>query len=70
VFNPEDAWGLGFARIKLEDDSKETLTELYYNLHLAEKLRLSGHLQYAKESPLGGPSVSYLVTGLRFQASF
>ena len=70
VFNPEDAWGVGFAHIELEDDSKETLTELYYNLHLAQKLRLSGHLQYAKESPLGGPSVGYLVPGLRFQASF
>lgn len=70
VFNPEDAWGLGFARIKLDDNSRESVTELYYNLHLAQKLRLTGHLQYAKEQPLGGPSVGYLVTGLRFQASF
>jgi hypothetical protein len=70
VFNPEDAWGLGYARIKLEDSSKESVTELYYNLHLAQKLRLTGHLQYAKEQPLGGPSAGYLVTGLRFQASF
>lgn len=69
VFNPEDAWGLGYARIKLEDHSKESVTELYYNLHLAQKLRLSGHVQYAKEQPLGGPSVGYFVTGVRFQAS-
>lgn len=69
VFNPEDAWGVGHARIKLEDNSKESVTELYYNLHLAQKLRLSGHLQFAKEQPLGGPSVSYFVTGIRFQAS-
>lgn len=70
VFNPEDVWGLGLAHIQLEDNSEETLTELYYNLHLAQKLRLSGHLQYANESPIGGPSVGYLVAGLRFQASF
>ena len=69
VFNPEDAWGLGYAYIKLADSNKESLAELYYNLHLAQKLRLSGHLQYAKQEPLGGPSVGYLVAGLRFQAS-
>lgn len=70
VFNPTDAWGLGVAKIDLADGGKETLSELYYNLHLAERLRLSGHLQYAQESPTGGDDIAYIVPGVRFQASF
>ena len=70
VINPTDAWGLGVAKIDLADGGKETLTEVYYNLHLAERLRLSGHLQYAEESRAGGDDIAYVVPGLRFQASF
>ncbi|HTE42286.1 MAG TPA: carbohydrate porin [Steroidobacteraceae bacterium] len=70
VINPEDAWGLGVAKIELADGSKEILTEVYYNLHLADRLRLSAHLQYAEESAEGGEKIAYIVPGLRFQASF
>lgn len=70
VINPTDVWGLGIAKIDLADGGKETLSEVYYNLRLAERLRLSGHLQYAKESPAGGDDIAYIVPGVRFQASF
>ena len=70
VINPTDVWGLGIAKIDLADGSKETLSEVYYNLRLAQRLRLSGHLQYAEESRVGGEDIAYIVPGLRFQASF
>lgn len=70
VLNPTDAWGLGIAKIELADGGKETLSEVYYNLRLAERLRLSGHLQYAQESPASGGDIAYIVPGVRFQASF
>jgi carbohydrate-selective porin OprB len=65
-----DAWGLGVAKIELADGGKETLSELYYNLHLAEKLRLTAHLQYAEETAASAEKIAYIVPGLRFQASF
>lgn len=70
VINPTDVWGLGVAKIDLADGGKETLSEVYYNLHLADRLRLSGHLQYAEESRADGEDIAYIVPGLRFQASF
>lgn len=70
VINPEDAWGVGVAKIDLADGGKETLSEVYYNLHLADRLRLSAHLQYAEETATGAEKIAYIVPGLRFQASF
>lgn len=70
TLNPADAWGLGVAKIDLADGRKETLSEVYYNLHLAEKLRLTAHLQYAEETTVGAEKIAYIVPGLRFQASF
>ena len=70
VINPLDAWGVGVAKIDLADGGKEILSEVYYNLHLAERLRLSAHLQYAEETAVGAEKIAYIVPGLRFQASF
>jgi len=70
VFNTLDAWGVGYAMTDLATDDEENLAELYYNFHLAEKLRVSLNLQYVTESPAGLGDVSFLLTGLRLQASF
>ncbi len=70
VFNPADHWGVGVAKIELANGGKETLSEVYYNLHLADRLRLTAHLQYAEETAAGAEKIAYLVPGLRFQASF
>lgn len=68
VFNPLDVWGIGFARLDLGSNERERLFELYYNMHLSEKLRLSFHLQQATETDATGARQGYLVPGLRFQA--
>jgi hypothetical protein len=68
VFNPLDVWGIGFAKLDLGSNEKEQLFELYYNMHLSEKLRLSFHLQQATETDATGAKQGYLVPGLRFQA--
>jgi len=70
VINPADHWGLGIAKVDLADGGKEILTEVYYNLHLAERLRLTAHIQYAEETQAGAEKVAYIVPGVRFQASF
>jgi hypothetical protein len=70
VFNPEDAWGVGYARTELGAGDQETLLEGYYNLRMTQKLALSFHLTDVTEEPLGGGKVSYLVPGVRLQASF
>ena len=70
VLNPLDAWGLGYAHTELASGDTERLEEAYYNFHLAERLRLSFHLQYVTEERAGAPSLSYLLPGLRLQASF
>jgi hypothetical protein len=68
VLNPLDAWGLGYAHLKLATDDREDLIEAYYNLHLSEKLHLSMHLQYANETDPSGVKHGYLLPGLRIQA--
>ncbi len=70
VFNPEDAWGLGYANYDLAAGDEEEVIEFYYNLKMTEKLRLSMHLTHVTERPSGQPTVAYLVPGLRMQASF
>jgi len=67
VLNPLDYWGVGYARLKLATDEKEDLSELYYNLHLSEKLHLGFHLQYVSESG-GGNDRSFILPGLSIQA--
>lgn len=69
-FNPEDAWGLGYAGSELANKDKEHLLEAYYNLHLTEKLQLSFHLAYLIEKTAGVETMAYFVPGTRFQASF
>lgn len=68
VLNPRDVWGVGFANLKLADETKELLLEVYYNMHLSEKLHLSFHLQHATETDAAGDKQGYLVPGLRIQA--
>ena len=70
VFNPEDAWGVGFARTELGAGDEESLIEGYYNLRMTQKLQVSFHLTRVTEKPLGADTVSYLVPGVRLQASF
>ena len=70
VFNPEDAWGIGFSDYELGAGDEEQLIEGYYNLHLTQKLMLSFHLTHVTEEPLGAEKVAYLVPGVRLQASF
>jgi hypothetical protein len=70
IVNPEDYWGVGFARTELGAGDEETLVEGYYNLHLTQKLALTFHLTHVTETPAGGEDVTYLVPGVRLQASF
>jgi hypothetical protein len=70
VFNPEDAWGVGFARTELGAGDEEDLLEGYYNLRMTQKLQLSFHLTYVTEKPFEAEEVSYFVPGVRLQASF
>jgi hypothetical protein len=70
VLNPEDAWGVGYARTELGAGDEENLVEGYYNLRMTQKLQLSFHLTRVTEKPVGAESVSYFVPGVRLQASF
>lgn len=70
VFNPRDVWGIGYSRMDLTTGQKEDLVEGYYNLLLADRLRLSFHLTHILEQPEGGPKYGYLLPGIRFQAAF
>ena len=68
VFNPNDNWGIGYSHTKVATRD-EDLAEIYYNLHLTERLRFSPHLQYVHEND--GPSTrAFILPGLRLQASF
>jgi hypothetical protein len=70
TFNPEDAWGVGFANTELGSADEEDLIEGYYNLRMTQKLQLSFHLTHVTEKPFGTDEVSYFVPGVRLQASF
>jgi len=70
VLNPLDAWGLGYSYLDLGSGDNEHLQEAFYNFHLAERLRLSLHLQHVTEERAGGDEESYLLPGLRLQAAF
>jgi hypothetical protein len=70
VFNPQDAWGVGFSRTKLESGDKERVIEAYYNFQLSEKLGLSFNLTHSLQEPEGAERIGYFVPGIRFQASF
>jgi len=70
VFNPEDAWGIGYANYELAAGDKETLAEAYYNLRMSEKLQFSFDLTYVTEDPVEAAKAGYLVPGMRLQASF
>ncbi|GMT40998.1 MAG: hypothetical protein IEMM0001_1733 [bacterium] len=70
VFNPEDAWGIGYANYELGAGDKETLAEAYYNLRMSEKLQFSFNLTQVTEDSADAGKVGYLVPGIRLQASF
>jgi carbohydrate-selective porin (OprB family) len=70
VLNPLDAWGIGYSYLDLGSGDSEHLQEAYYNFHLAERLRLSLHLQHVTEARVGGERFGYLLPGLRLQAAF
>lgn len=70
VLNPLDAWGVGYSYLDLGSGDSEHLQEAYYNFHLAERLRLSLHLQHVTEERFGGGKFGYLLPGLRIQAAF
>jgi len=70
VFNPGDTWAIGYANADLADGGRQSLAEIYYNLELAARLRLSFHLQYSDESLEGQRHASYLLPGLRLRATY
>lgn len=70
VFNPQDTWGIGYAKMDLLSGEKETLVEGYYNMLLTERLRLSFHLAHVLDTPGEGAKFGYLLPGIRFQAAF
>ena len=65
---PLDVWGVGYSHLELASDEKEQLLELYYNMHLSNKFRLTFHLQHVTETDAEGGKQGYLVPGLRLQA--
>jgi hypothetical protein len=70
IFNPQDAWGVGYAQMDLASGEREKLVEGYYNLLLTERLRLSFHLTHALDRPDADTTFGYLFPGVRFQAAF
>ena len=70
IFNPEDSWGVGVAKTELGAGDAEDLVEAYYNLRMTQKMQLSFHLAHVTEKPVAAAEVSYIVPGVRFQASF
>ena len=70
VFNPEDTWGVGWARMNLASGEREDLVEGYYNLLLTQRLRLSFHLTHVLDRPDADSRFGYLLPGVRFQAAF
>ncbi len=70
VLNPLDAWGVGYSYLDLGSGDSERLQEVYYNFHLADRLRLSLHLQHVTEKRFGGDEFGYILPGLRLQAAF
>jgi hypothetical protein len=70
ILNPQDTWGVGFARMDLASGEQEKLAEGYYNFLLTERLRLSFHLTHVLDSPDVDTKFGYLLPGVRFQASF
>jgi len=70
VFNPQDTWGVGYARMDLALGERERLVEGYYNLLLTERLRLSFHLTHVLDQPDADNKFGYLLPGIRFQAAF
>jgi len=75
AFTPQDNWGIGYSHTTIDpanpvlNHRREDLTEFYYNLHLAEKLHLSPHIQYVRERD-GLINQDFILPGLRLQASF
>jgi hypothetical protein len=68
IFNPQDAWGIGYAQTELASGENEKLVEGYYNLHLTERLRLAFHLQHVLDNQTD--KFGYFLPGVRLQASF
>jgi hypothetical protein len=68
IFNPQDAWGIGYAQTELGTGENEKLVEGYYNLHLTERLRLAFHLQHVLDNQ--SDKFGYFLPGVRLQASF
>ncbi|VAW67067.1 hypothetical protein MNBD_GAMMA09-2719 [hydrothermal vent metagenome] len=69
-FNPEDVFGIGYARSELATLEKEKLFEAYYNLAMTEKMQLSFNLTYLDEKRMTADTDSYFISGVRLQASF
>jgi len=70
IFNPDDAWGVGFARMDLRTGERENLVEGYYNLQMTERLRMSFHLTGVLDTPEDGERFGYIFPGIRLQAAF
>ena len=70
VYNPEDAWGIGYSHYSLGTGDRERLAEAYYNLRISEKLQFSFVLTHVSEDPAASRKVAYFVPGMRLQASF
>jgi len=69
-FNPEDAFGIGYAYTTLATLEKEKLFEGYYNLAMTEKLRLTFHLTLLEEQRVDTNVDSYVISGVRLQTNF
>lgn len=71
AFNPDDAWGIGYAQTEIKsgpiDGATERMAEIYYNLYLTQALRLSGMVQYVFESQTGE---AYILPGARLAVGF
>jgi carboxypeptidase family protein len=70
VFNPLDRWGVGYAHTGIEAGPNESIVEGYYNFRISEKLRLSFSLQRLLETPAAEASHSFILPGVRLQATF
>lgn len=67
AFNPLDTWGIGYAQTNVRSGPDEKIAELFYNLHVTERLALSFMLQFVLESQDRG---GFILPGTRLAVDF
>jgi len=71
VLFPGDTWGAGYALTYFTSGAaREHLGELYYSFGLTERLRFAPRMQFVREINAATGRYTYVLPGVRVQASF